>query len=164
MYCLLLELFFRNTHDITFEIWTSTMYANQSTIQSSCRPLIQTHRSAESIQSSSRPLIRKVTHPKRRRNSSTHTNEKSLLKDGCGSLYVIRGTLTVQAERGADLTLKDEGPGIRTRYSSSGGKALVYCNIFFSASGGAALFYNKRRKKRGKKLWRWSSSTERIIH
>ena len=64
----------------------------------------------------------------------------------------VRGTLTVQAERGADLTLKDEGPGIRTRYSSSGGKALVYCNIFFSASGGAALFYNKRRKKRGKKL------------
>jgi len=64
----------------------------------------------------------------------------------------VRGTLTVQAERGADLTLKDEGPGIRTRYSSSGGKAFVYCNIFFSASGGAALFYNKRRKKRGKKL------------
>lgn len=90
--------------------------------QPSSHPVVH---SSKHIQSSSRPTLCPLSPSKssenscpnihgRRRNSSTHPNEKSLLEDGCGNLYVIRGTLTVQAEWGADLKLRDEGPGVWT--------------------------------------------------
>ena len=81
----------------------------------------------------------------RRRNSSTHPNEKSLLKDGCGNLYIIRGTLTVQAEWGANLKWRDEGQEVRRMFSSI---HLLLPEFYVVLA--AALFFNtwKQQKKK----------------
>jgi hypothetical protein len=84
----------------------------------------------------------------RRRNSSTHPNEKSLLKDGCGNLYIIRGTLTVQAEWGANLKWRDEGQEVRRMFSSI---HLLLPEFYVVLA--AALFFNtwKQQKKNQRK-------------